>query len=232
MIVQKKITIALVFIASMFLIAFFVIYNAVSANGVLYYSMLYDLKNNPIYYVLLKKYPSAKEELDAILKKYSGDFIEHEFLSEVEVWSEKYLNKSVLQATDDSIYNLLRVNVENLEKLRYTPELCVTYYLKNDKNVYYSLPSHILQSEENRKIEIIKSASSKIIFKKDKSRLLELLNAKYANNQYNRENISKLDVLDKIPEDEACEIAIEFSKMLASFNKENGAFIFKSFNVN
>jgi len=42
------------------------------------------------------------------------------------------------------------------------------------------------------------------------------------------ENIEKLDYLMQIPADEACDVAIEFSDVLASFDMKQGAFVFKN----
>jgi len=194
-----------------------------------------ELKKNRLYNVIFRIHPEAEKELsdklqDIIFKTPERDVM---YLSQL-VSSEivaKYYQKHLPAASNENTHKLLERNVKFLRMFQNKPELCVSYYMGQPKFRPEDLPLGFIEEESDFKADIIESAirSPSVPPKAGGiEEILEVIIRAYQEKGYALENIEKLDYLMQIPADEACDVAIEFSDVLASFDMKQGAFVFKN----
>jgi hypothetical protein len=200
-------------------------------------SLMQDLEKQRLFSVLFRYHPDARERLGEKMKNIvynsevsDGDVTRLSQQATAEITNE-YFQQYLLTASDDRINELLKRNHQTLLRFRSKPALCVGYFLGTPDFSAYDITAEFIEQEGNMKADIIISAISNPSIQPRAGgidEVIEILSEGYHQKNYNLENLAQFDAIQTLKVSERCDIAIEFSDVLASFDAKTGSFVFKN----
>jgi hypothetical protein len=195
------------------------------------------LVENKLFSVIIKLYPEAKKEIkgqykDLLKSKISNDQMFYESQKITAALSNKYFQQSVLNASNNSIYELIKNDVKTLNSFKSKPKLCLAYFLGNGGFSENDLSQDLIDLVTSIKADIIESSvtNPSVLAKKDVNvnEIRDLVTSAYKARGYDIKYFQKLDQINLLEPKEACEVAIKLNSALEYLGSEKGTYVFKA----
>lgn len=195
------------------------------------------LSENKLFSAIIDVYPEAKEELkdqyNGLLKRNpSSDqmFLESQKISAE--WSNKYIQKSVLSASDSSIYSMIKNDVKILNFFKSKPQICVAYFLGSGGFGKDDLSQDLIDGVMSIKVGIIESSIKNPSFLSREdiniNDVRDLITSAYKAKGYDIKDFQKLDQFSLLDPKEACEVGFEFDSAIESLGEKKATYVYKS----
>jgi outer membrane lipoprotein SlyB len=201
------------------------------------YSYLVAMKKieeTRLYSALIRYHPEARDQiidgLKRILVTSSGSQITTASARLGSDIVNRYYNKDMLQASSETLFEVLRVNSEILHYLRSSPADCIAFYLGTASDLR-ALPAANVEVLSDAKAAVIESAGShptppsQVMTIKE---MMPLLSGAYASLGRPVAELARIDKVQTLLPTDGCTIATDFSDALVTLGQAQGTEIFKS----
>jgi len=191
------------------------------------------LKEQRLFSVLIKYHPEAEDQLregfKQILLTIPTDQVAaaSQHLSAEVV--NRFLEKHMITASNQSIYLMLKFNAQVLDTLQ-DPRDCVGYFLGTSVNPN-ALSADVIKEGSNLKANIIESSINNPSAPSKASHIEDVttpLLQEYQRHGYSPDDLTKTQLVSTLPPVDGCRVATSFSNALASMDETQAAYVFKN----
>ena len=196
-----------------------------------------SLVENKLFSTIIKVHPEAKKEVkdqykNLLKSNISSDQMFSESQKITAALSNKYFQQSVLNASNNSIYELIKNDVKTLNSFKSKPKLCLAYFLGNGGFGENDLSQEFIDRVSSIKADIIESSviNPSILTKKDVNvnEIGDLITSSYKAKGYDIKDFQKLDQINLLEPKEACEVVLKFNNALEFLGEEKAVYVYKS----
>lgn len=199
-------------------------------------TVMQDIEKLEFFSVIFEHHPEAKDQFTSAVRGiiFDDDIDQNEKRRLVQQTSAKitngYYNQYLPLASDALLNRQIDRNLEVLLQFQDRPELCVGYYLGLPIFTASDFPTGFVETESDFKADVILAAINTPYVPSQAPSIDDLINIvieAYQAKEADLGNLSKLNILLDLDAREACDIAIEFSDVLASLDDETSALVLR-----